>query len=123
MSIKDELADDQKIVYDDDGIAESISFTTVKDRTLFDNQLAIFEENNTGLIMQDGLESNKSESTVLISRDLFDEVIKVDSNLFGCRIVRKKDGKEWEVQREIRKDFLSATLLCMTNPFNKGKHK
>lgn len=121
MSLKDDLIDDQKILLDEDDFAEEITFTTVKNRIVFESQLAIFDENSTGLIMQDGLGSNKSESTVSISRSLYDQISAIDSNLFGCRILRKKDSRIWEVQREIRKDELCADLLCIMNPLYKGK--
>lgn len=121
MSLKDDLVDDESIFFDEDDFAESINFTTVKNRVTFENQLAIFNENNTGLIMSGGLESNKSEATISIPRSLYDLIIQADTNLYGCRILRKKDSKEWEVQREITKDELMADLLCLRSAFNKGK--
>lgn len=121
MSIKDELIADEEIIFNVDDIAEEVIFTTVKNKVSFEKQLAIFNENNTGLIMQDGLESNKSESTISIPRSLYDKVVIVDPNLFGCRITRIKDQKVWEVQREIKKNGIIANLLCMRSTFNKGK--
>ncbi len=121
MTFKDELIADEAVIFNSDDLAEEITFTTVKEKMSYPKQLAIFNENNTGLIMQDGFQSNKSESTVSIPRSLYDKVAEVDPNLFGCKITRMKDSKVWEVQREIKKNGLLANLLCMRSTLNKGK--
>ena len=120
MTLKDDLLADESIVFDEDDTAENISFTTLN-KTVFNNQLAIFDENNTVLIMNEGLETNKSDSIIKIARSLYDQILKVQSNLSGCMVLRKKDSKEWEVKTVISTNQLMAYLACQRNIFNKAK--
>lgn len=120
MTFKDDLLADESIVFDEDDISENIRFTTLN-KTVFDNQLAIFDENNTGLIMNEGMETNKTDSIIKIARSLYDQILMVQSELSGCMITRKKDGKLWEVKTVISVNQLMAYFACQRNIFNKAK--
>lgn len=120
MSFKDDLLADESIIFDIDARAVYINFTTVK-KAVFEDKLAIIDESNITAIMQDGMETNNSNSLIKIPRSLYDDVIVNELDLRGSEILDKKTKYTWRVQSVLRVNGLYADLICQRNVFLKAK--
>lgn len=120
MSLIDEFLADESIIFDGLGLARPMKIRTLKG-FVKDDCLAIFDENNTNLILNEGLETNNSSSLIQIPRSVFNEVSKNETNVRGWIITDKKEKKEWEVQQITEKDELSVSFICLKSIFSKAK--
>ena len=121
MSFKDELLADESIIFDANDLAKPMIIRTLKG-FVKDGSLAIFKEDNTNLVLNEGLETNNSSSLIKIPRSVFNEVSKNESIVRGWIITDKEEKKDWEVQQITGKpQGLFVDLICIRSTFSKAK--
>lgn len=121
MSLQDELLNDESIIFDPiNGLAKPMRLKTLKGFVV-DNSFAIFDENSTNLVMNDGLETNNSSAIVQIPRSVFNDTSKNETIVRGWTILNINEKKEWEVQAITEKDEISVSLICQKTIFSKAK--
>ena len=119
MSLVDDFIKDENIFFNEKQFAKKVMIKSLKGSPI--ESSAIFEENNSNLIMNEGLETNKSDSIIAIKRSVFDIIAITDSTLNGCVITRLSDSKVFDVISILEKDEISVTLICQRNLFSKAK--
>ena len=121
MSLQDELLNDESIIFDSlNGLAKPMLLKTLKGFVV-DNSLAIFYENNTNLVLNEGFETNNSNALIKIPRSVFNDASKNESNVKGWMITNIEEKKEWEVLSIIEKNQLSVRFICQRSIFSKAK--
>ena len=121
MTFKEDLLADESIIFDADDLAKPMKIRTLKG-FIKDDCLAIFKEDNTNLVLNEGLETNNSSALIKIPRSVFNEASKNESIVRGWIITNKEEKKEWEVQQIVGKpQGLYVDLLCMRSIFSKAK--
>lgn len=121
MSLQDELLNDESIIFDElNGLAKPMRLKTVKG-FIVDNSLAIFYENNTNLVLNEGLETSNSSALIKIPRSVFNDASKNESIVKGWTILNIKEKKEWEVLSIIEKNELSVRFICERSTLSRAK--
>lgn len=121
MSLQDELLNDESIIFDPiNGLAKPMRLKTLKGFSV-DNSFAIFDENNTNMVMNEGLETNNSSALIQIPRSVFNIASKNESIVRGWIITNVDEKKDWEVQAITEKDEISVSLICQRTIFSKAK--
>jgi hypothetical protein len=120
MTFKDELLADESEIFDIDAKAVYVNYTTVK-KTVFEDKLAIIDENSIASIMNDGMETNNSNSLIKIPRSLYDEIVVNELDLRGSEIFDKQTKSTWRVQSVLKVNGLYADLICQRNVFLKAR--
>lgn len=120
MTFKDDLLADEPIIFNVEDRAVYINLTTVK-KKVFENRLAIIDENNTVAIMNDGMETNNSNSLIKISRTLYDDAIDNELDLRGSEILDKAKNYNWRVQSILKINSLFVDLICQRQKFLKAR--
>lgn len=121
MTFKDDLLADESIIFNTNDLAKPVKLRTLKGFTR-DNFAAIIKEDNTNLVLNEGLETNNSNALIKVPRSVFNEASKTESIVRGWIITDKEEKKEWEVQQITGKpEGLFVDLICARNIFSKAK--
>lgn len=119
--LKDELLNDESIIFNTNDLGKEVRLRTVKG-FVRDNFVAIIKEDNTNLVLNEGLETNNSSALIKIPRSVFNEVSKNESIVRGWIITDKEEKKEWEVQAITGKpQGLFVDFVCIRSLFSKAK--
>lgn len=113
MSLADDLIEDQKAFFDSADFAEEISYSNTSG-VLYVGP-CVFNENQVGIVAFEAGQTTDFEAIVSIPRKALEQAFN------GDKIIRKKDGYQWRVERVVEQDEVSINVLCIRKLLQKVK--